>query len=391
MSVKLREKELSDGRISLYLDIYHDRKRRYDFLEIYLEGKRTSAENKEKLQLAQQIRLDTEHQITVQKRGLQDTSQMNGDLFAFIAKRSTKKQQRFSTLEKHLKDFSKGKPIPFKIITKEWLLSFQVYLTSDTERVENSVNAYMTLLNTLLNEASSEEIIPYNPWKKVPSHLKAKYVPAEVETLEPEEVKQMMEHSKGIDSQVRQCFLFSFLTGFRWGDVSNLTRSSIRSMVVVDKDGKITRRKFVVFTQRKKQNQKNFPLPHDAIRILAERLWDERKQINNKREAGLKVEASPNFFPHYSIEEGDRANKRHGAMWYQLKKWVKQAGIKKRVHFHLTRHSFATLGLEKIGDLSIVSSLLGHKKLVTTQRYAHVLDRLKVDSIDRMTNHGFLK
>ena len=36
MSIKIREKKLSDGRRSLYLDIYSRGRRRYEFLEIYL-------------------------------------------------------------------------------------------------------------------------------------------------------------------------------------------------------------------------------------------------------------------------------------------------------------------------------------------------------------------
>ena len=33
MGIKLREKENNDGTISLYLDIYHNSKRKYEFLQ----------------------------------------------------------------------------------------------------------------------------------------------------------------------------------------------------------------------------------------------------------------------------------------------------------------------------------------------------------------------
>jgi integrase len=390
MSVKLREKKLSDGRISLYLDIYHNKKRQYDFLEIYLKGNRYLTANKEKLALAARILKDTEDKLTLQDRGLSNEIWMDADVFEFIRQRSEKKQLRLAPLVKHLKGFTGNESLPFKVITKEWLLAFQAYLKSDTERIENTVNTYMALMNNVLNEASYEDKIPFNPWKKVPSHLKTKYIVKNVDTLEPEEIKKMIEHSGDVHPQVKQCFLFSVFTGLRWSDSSNLTKASIRTLLITNKEGKVKRRKFIVFTQRKTQTQKNLPLTIEAIRMLAERLLDERKLINSKREAGLKPEICSHYFPHLCIGEGDRVNKRHGIMWYELKKWVAKAGIKKRVHFHLTRHTFATLGLEKIGDIRIISDLLGHKKLTTTQRYAHVLDRLKVESIDRMSGYGLL-
>ena len=35
-SIKIRKKSLKNGNISLYLDIYHDRKRSYEFLKLFL-------------------------------------------------------------------------------------------------------------------------------------------------------------------------------------------------------------------------------------------------------------------------------------------------------------------------------------------------------------------
>ena len=63
-------------------------------------------------------------------------------------------------------------------------------------------------------------------------------------------------------------------------------------------------------------------------------------------------------------------------------------GIKKRVSPHTLRHSFATHMLEQGVDIRLIQVALGHSKLDTTARYAHVASKVlreMVSPLDRLS------
>ena len=51
---------------------------------------------------------------------------------------------------------------------------------------------------------------------------------------------------------------------------------------------------------------------------------------------------------------------------------AKKAGIKKRVHFHLLRHTYLTRLYGRTKDIRVVQEVAGHADISTTQIYTHV-------------------
>ena len=92
---------------------------------------------------------------------------------------------------------------------------------------------------------------------------------------------------------------------------------------------------------------------------------------------------SPYLFP-FLVEPDPKRAKRYHLASSHLKRWGEKAGIPK-VHFHLARHTFATLTITYGGDLFTVSKLLGHVSFQSTQIYAHVLNAPKLAAMDKLS------
>jgi len=77
--------------------------------------------------------------------------------------------------------------------------------------------------------------------------------------------------------------------------------------------------------------------------------------------------------PHvFSTLKGERVSSRY--VQQMVKRYSEKAGIRKRVHPHCLRHSFASDLLRNIRNNRLVQKALGHANLSKTMVYTHVFD-----------------
>ncbi|WP_221658005.1 site-specific integrase [Bacteroides salyersiae] len=364
--IKLRTKELLNGCYSLYLDIYINGKRKYEFLKLYIIPERSKIDkerNAETLKLANAIKAEKIIALQNGKYGFNlNKKRLNislTDYIQYLAHRDSVKKSKktlMNTLIYHLRRYDK-KGILLKNIDKEYILKFIKYLSTANQehsRKEKQISAntqvcYFKELNYCLNYAVVEDILPLNPMNKIRNEDKPKRKKTEREFLTIEELKALSQ-TDFYNKTLKQAFLFSCFCGLRHCDIVTLTWGNLKR----DNMGKTQ----LHMVQQKTQEVISLPLSKEALKQLP------------KRNGALDTD----IIFHDLISLG-RTNE-------ILSRWAQAAGINKHITFHVARHTHATMMITLGADLYTVSKLLGHTNIQTTQIYAKIVDETKSKAID---------
>ncbi len=377
MGLKLREKIMKDGSSSLYLDIYYEGKRKYDFLNIHLSNKRKSSkEDKEKRELAERLRVKKTNELYNQETITFEKKNKQEDFYTYFEKFIKEKNNTpayWDALLLQIKSFSENKEnLSFAKITDDWLLKFQKHLLNN--HANNTVLLYMNCLNDALKTAFRKKIISQNPFTTIPKSKRVKKINTEKTYLTIKELKSLANiQTNSILKQFRQIFIFSCFTGLRWSDANKLKWSNI---IEINKNGK--KEKVISFKQKKTKQLEYMPLSKQAINILADvKLVSKNNEFVFNEIVNMINERSENAVSRKINRE--------------IKAWGKETGIKKNLHFHVSRHTFATMSLTHGVDLYTVSKLLGHKDITTTTVYAKVVDEKKATAVANLPKLNFNK
>ena len=256
----------------------------------------------------------------------------------FIVRRTDERKDRaegtikhYRTLVKVLEDF--GRINYFHDLTRSNITMFDDYLRSKGIK-DTTVYGYLKNMKAYINEAIRFGIISENPYVGLKINRgksdKRKY-------LTYEEMRRM-ERCRITDpsvNRVRDLFLFQCYTGLAYSDLYKFDFASD-----VERRGN----KFIIADRRVKTNEDYFiVLLSPAMDILKKYDFDLPVISNQKYNDYLKVAAS-------------------------------FAKIDKNLTTHCARHTFAVFALNNGVPMEVVSKMLGHTNIKTTQIYAKVLN-----------------
>lgn len=358
MKVTLREKQNKSGSTSLYLDIYHDGKREYEYLNLFLESGNTPSvkrQNKKTIETAEAVRSERLVQLQKGIYGFKTEKKAGkNDFLAFyqgmLNERDGTNRDNWFGAFKYLKAYTNGK-LMFKDINVDFLEGFKKYLqTTKTMGTNggkhlavNSTLSYFNKIRAAINRAYELDYLDVNPVKKVKA---IKQADANREYLTREELSRA-DKTECRYPVLKSAFMFSALTGLRWSDINLLTWGQIQYSKDIGWS--------VKFRQKKTDGQEYLPFNEQAL-----------KYLGNKGDSGDKIFVGLKYSAYMNVE---------------LSKWIMKAGITKDITFHCARHTHATLLISNGVDIYTVSKLLGHKDLKTTEIYAKVIDKKKIDAV----------
>ena len=371
---KLKQKKLSDGQLSLYLEYYLGYSkvndtvkvdRRKEFLNLYIWAAPRTAEerstNKETLELAKKIRNEREQELKEGKLGYRLSKAKNVnflDYFQTYIDNYTKKDVRMLTIAlNRFKDFLSVEYPVFRTsikpeqLSKDMMLSFAEYLQSKSKG--EGAKSIFQRFKKVVAYAVEHDVIMKNPCNGVQCKVDEQTLRKDV--LSIEEMQQLINTTYPEQNQdVRRAFILCLYAGIRFCDVVELKYSN------VDYSNRLLK-----FEQSKTKGSSTsngvvIPLNDSLLSLIGKPSTDEAR---NERIFNLLS---------------------HTMCLKALRRWTKKAGIDKHITWHCARHSFAVNILSNGANIKTVASLLGHSGLKHTEKYTRAVDSLKEAAINSL-------
>jgi len=251
-----------------------------------------------------------------------------------------------------LKQFRKE--LTFNEIDVTFIQDYIKFLKEEKGNKPNTVASTLKFLRQAINKAKVKSLTDTTPF----DYIKVPQIRGNREFLTLSELK-ILENLLNSDDLTRgerkvlRYFLFACYTGLRYIDFKNFKYKNIRTTILNNKAYN-----FIEIDMHKTGTPVTIP-----IIPKAEKLLDEQKyRLPNK-----KV---------FNISENQPTNR-------SLKSIMKKAKIDKNISFHCARHTLGNVGADLGIPIEVISAILGHRAIKTTQIYSKVSKRRMVEEMEK--------
>lgn len=325
--IRLRMKDLSNGNKSLYLDIYRDGKRTYEYLKMYLipeNDDNAKKQNQTTMIAANAIKSKRIIEMTNGEAGIKNPNDEPKILLldwmqTYLEnqkKRGKKDWRQIVVAMRIIEDYA-GKKVTLDQVDKSFCQGYIDYLITEYRPrggnpiAKNTAHNYYRALNGALNAAIREDYMKVNPFTRISPADKIRKPESKREYMTIDEIRLLI--ATPIKNElIKSAYLFSCFCGLRISDIQALKWKDVFC------DGGQYRLQVVM---QKTKAPIYLPLSPEALRWMPER--------------GDKTPDDRVFdLPSTMI-----VNKR-------LKPWAEAAGISKHFTFHTARHCTSSFSLK---------------------------------------------
>ena len=359
--VSIKYKEKTNGMKSVYLQFYpgiRDSKGeivKYEFLnlEVYSNPKTKDQRlfNKTIEEISESIRCQRYIQIVRRDYNFLGKDNLDGDFLEYFHRNADFHGPKFEAARLHFEEFC-GHSCKFKDLSPSLCEKYRFYILHDKHLANcdksikhNTASSYFNVFLKIVKLAFKDNIIPDDYTKDVRPIKWNHDINKDYLTVEEIQLLEQMKYDK--HPQLPQACLFSIYTGLRRSDILDL------------KWEHFVRRGNHVYIEKKIVKTEMFvrlPLSRDALRIIGKR----------KKEGTVFTELTISILN------------------IHVKRWLELANIRKHITFHCFRHTYAMMLTEKGISTNIISSLLCHKKLSSTQVYSKVTTQMVERTIEQI-------
>lgn len=214
---------------------------------------------------------------------------------------------------------------------------------------ESSVARNLSSIKGFYRFLLGEDLIEIDPTSHIERPKAAKYLPSVLTVDEMQALLAVTYKKPHLTLRNQAMIGLTYASGLR---ISELLSLSI---------GQIYFKENILRIFGKGRKERLVPVSDDALHITKSYIETARPLLDKKQKGDTVLFLNARGMPMSRM-----------GFWKIIDAAAKEAGIRKKIHPHTLRHSFATHLIEGGADLRAVQEMLGHADISTTQIYTHM-------------------